>query len=91
MGCGAVAGLGWLGLAGIGVLIALIATRAELGEAQPHLYLSGAAPETGRGPPEQRDAGQSAGSDFARWAAAARAVGIACAVVGAVMFVRHQL
>jgi hypothetical protein len=91
MAGGAVAGLGWLGLAVIGVLIALIATRAELGEEQPHLYISGGTDGTGRGPPGQRVAGQSARSDFARWAATARAVGIAFAVVGAVMFVRHQL
>jgi len=83
--------LGWLGLAAIGVIIALIATRAELGEDAPGLPIPGAADRSPRMTPEDRLTRHAGRSDFERWCAAARAVGIALAVTGAVMFVRHQL
>jgi hypothetical protein len=83
--------LGWLGLAILGLLIALIATHAELGEDAPSLYVRNAAHETRRGAAEQAVSRRAERSDFQRWSGAVRAVGIALAVVGAVMFVRHQL
>jgi len=83
--------VGWLGLAILGLLIALIATHAELGEDVPSFYVRNVANEAQRGTAEQVVSRRAERSDFRRWSGAVRAVGIALAVVGAAMFVRHQL
>ena len=86
--------VGWLGILIVGLLICLVATRAELFAESPAITVALSRrqyEQTFKGTSEERFAKWARGVERNRLLYIARTIGIAMCLLGLTMFILHQL